>query len=214
MNCSVPIFNQCLALLERIGYIKRGKGQIEITGWNDIQSDYAKGLDKGYYKNNKKKLASDSEVSTPRVEESREEKKKRDSAHFPESNVPTWEEVRAAAQMQSVPESSAKKFFDHHENNSLWINQFNRLIDWRKKLVSWAANDRIKPADKPKRNPSWPTLKDIQSVVYEKCGNPPESQAFAGNYWQFWEKKEWKKGGSDLDWRSDLPIQIASRLRK
>lgn len=77
INVSVPVFNQCISLLERVGIIKRGNGNIEINGWNEKQSDYAKGLDKGYY--NKKKtsklLASNSEVSTVRREEKRVEEK-------------------------------------------------------------------------------------------------------------------------------------------
>ena len=44
--------------------------------------------------------------------------------------------------MRGITKESAKSFFDHHQNNSLWVNQFNRLIDWRSKLVTWAANDR------------------------------------------------------------------------
>lgn len=66
---------------------------------------------------------------------------------LPEAAIPTWAEVKAEAQMRGVPEKSAKAFFDHHEGNALWLNQHNRLINWRVKLTSWAANDR-----QPQRN--------------------------------------------------------------
>jgi hypothetical protein len=62
-----------------------------------------------------------------------------------EAALPTWAEVKTEAEMRSVPEASAKSFFDHHQNNSLWVNQFGRLIDWRRKLISWANNDRSNP---------------------------------------------------------------------
>jgi len=60
----------------------------------------------------------------------------------PDANVPTWDEVKQLAQMRGVPESSAKTFFDHHEGNSLWINQHGKLINWQHKLTSWATTDR------------------------------------------------------------------------
>lgn len=62
--------------------------------------------------------------------------------HFPDAAVPTWPEVLAYAQIHGVPEISARAFFDHHENNSLWLNQYQRLINWKSKLITWSANDR------------------------------------------------------------------------
>lgn len=75
LNISVPIFNECLNLLERAKFISRGGGKLVVAGWDKMQSDYARGLDKGYYTNRKtrKKLASNSVVSTARGEESRRE---------------------------------------------------------------------------------------------------------------------------------------------
>lgn len=65
------------------------------------------------------------------------------ATHAPDdANIPTWEDVRVEAQVRAVPETSAKAFFDHHEDNALWLNQHNRLINWKTKLLSWAANDR------------------------------------------------------------------------
>lgn len=82
INVSVPIFNECLKLLERAKFITRHNGHMIVTGWDRLQSDYARGLDKGYYnsKKTRKKLASKSEklasnslVSTTRREERRVE---------------------------------------------------------------------------------------------------------------------------------------------
>jgi len=61
---------------------------------------------------------------------------------FPEASIPTWAEVKAYAEMHAIPETSARKFFDHHENKNLWLNKFDRMIEWKKSLVSWAAEDR------------------------------------------------------------------------
>lgn len=65
-----------------------------------------------------------------------------DNAHFPEANVPTWQEVKRAADMGCIPEASAKRFFDHHEDNSLWLNRHGRLINWQSYLKTWADKDR------------------------------------------------------------------------
>jgi hypothetical protein len=68
---------------------------------------------------------------------------------FAEAAIPTWDEVKTAANMSGVSEASARAFYDHHEDNTLWLNQYQRLINWRRKLVSWATKDRQNP---PKKN--------------------------------------------------------------
>jgi hypothetical protein len=85
VNISVPVFNQSIGLLERIKYITRQDGFIIIHGWDRLQSDYARGLDKGYYKKTSKRLVSKSEVSTARGEEKRGEEKKGTAAPLPPS---------------------------------------------------------------------------------------------------------------------------------
>lgn len=68
-----------------------------------------------------------------------------------EAAIPTWDDVKALATMRAVPEASAKSFFDHHEGNGLWLNQFGKLINWQHKLTTWAASDRQNPkASAPK----------------------------------------------------------------
>lgn len=63
-------------------------------------------------------------------------------APFADGAIPTLEEVLRQAGMSAVTEESARAFYNHHEDNSLWINQHGRLIHWRKKLISWQATDR------------------------------------------------------------------------
>lgn len=58
------------------------------------------------------------------------------------ANLPTWAEVKAEADMRGVPEASARAFFDHHEGNSIWLNEHGKLKNWRHKLKVWADKDR------------------------------------------------------------------------
>lgn len=60
------------------------------------------------------------------------------------AEIPTWKEVKDYANGHAVSEKTARHFFDHHQGNSLWINNYGRMIDWRHKLVSWSVNDREK----------------------------------------------------------------------
>lgn len=63
------------------------------------------------------------------------------------AEIPTWEEVKRTADVRGVPTDSAKRFFDHHEGNQLWINQHGKVINWQYKLTTWAASDRtVKPS--------------------------------------------------------------------
>ena len=66
--------------------------------------------------------------------------------------IPTLQEVLSEADMRGLKRESAQSFFNHHQDNSLWINQFNRLIDWRSKLRSWATKDRTQKHEGNKRN--------------------------------------------------------------
>jgi Helix-turn-helix domain len=62
----------------------------------------------------------------------------------PDADLPVWFEIKAEADMRGVPEASARRFFDHHESNSLWLNRYGRLINWKFKLLAWASQDREK----------------------------------------------------------------------
>ncbi|MEI6195280.1 MAG: DUF1376 domain-containing protein [Verrucomicrobiota bacterium] len=94
--------------------------------------------------------------------------------HTHTGEIPTFDEVKAEAVMRVVPEASAKAFFDHHEGNQLWINQYGRLINWKHKLTVWAVNDRqFKP-----KNAIHP--KAVQQRVNRNVGTANET--LAGKY--------------------------------
>lgn len=59
-----------------------------------------------------------------------------------DASVPTIEEVASEASMRMIKQETAKKFFNHHNDNSLWFNQFGKLINWRSKLKTWSENER------------------------------------------------------------------------
>lgn len=59
-----------------------------------------------------------------------------------EAVIPTLAEVQTYGELHGVPQDTAKRFFDHHNDNNLWLNQHGRLIRWQTKLTNWATNDR------------------------------------------------------------------------
>ena len=63
-------------------------------------------------------------------------------ARAEDSHLPNLKDVLTVASMSAVTEVSAKAFFDYHQDNNLWLNRNGLLINWRSKLVSWAAKDR------------------------------------------------------------------------
>ena len=79
--------------------------------------------------------------------------------------IPTFEEVKQEADIRCIPEASAKVFFDHHQDNSLWLNQFGRLINWRSKLTTWSVNDRQPKPNKPNAT-NRPTAPDRNAGTY------------------------------------------------
>lgn len=144
INISVPIFNQSVVLLERIKYISRKDGNIIIHGWDNLQSDYARGLDKGYYKKTSKKLASDSLVSTARREESREEETRKEKevgnvALLPRFQKPSIEEIRLQAAKCGMSEIEVNKFFNYYESNG-WRVGRNPMRSWTHALTNWKNN--------------------------------------------------------------------------
>lgn len=133
--------------------------------------------------------------------------------HAQDAGLPTWEEVKAEAGMRNVPEASAKKFFEHHQNNSLWVNQFQRLINWREKLTTWAVKDReiSSIAEPKKRNPDAPTMTAVKDLMLEKWGDDPRWQNWAVSFYNFWSdpRRDWKhKDGKKIDWQIELSKQV------
>lgn len=75
--------------------------------------------------------------------------REREAGAFAE--IPTLEEVLAMAEMRGVLPTAAKSFFDHHQDNSLWLNQHGRLINWQSKLVNWQVRERANAPIAPKK---------------------------------------------------------------
>lgn len=82
-----------------------------------------------------------------------------------DANLPTWEEVKAFAERSAIKQESAKAFYDHHEGNQLWLNQHQRLINWKHKIASWAANDRAKPKSKPEPNEKMTPQQILEAAI-------------------------------------------------
>lgn len=132
-----------------------------------------------------------------------------ESAECLEANIPTWAEVFDYARGHGVLESSARSFFDHHQGNSLWVNQYGRLIDWRTKLPSWAARDRKVETMKPAR--VGPTLAEVQAYAREKWGDDQRHSNWAVSFHTFWNdpKRKWASGGKFIDWQVKLTEQVS-----
>jgi len=73
-----------------------------------------------------------------------------------EAISPTWEAVKEIAAMRGVKFEVAKKFFDHYEDNNLWVNQHGLPINWMNKLKKWQETER-----QPKAGNSPSTIEDI-----------------------------------------------------
>ena len=103
-----------------------------------------------------------------------EGKRSRDNASdkpFQEAGIPTWNEVKDYAEMHAIDETSAKSFFNHHEDNGLWINQFGRLIPWSKKIITWAANDRQPNSKNAHHCPSSARNTGLTQTAESKAGD-------------------------------------------
>lgn len=68
-----------------------------------------------------------------------------------DAHIPTLDEVLVLADARGISTDSARSFFNYHQDNNLWLNQFQKLINWESKLITWATNDRAK-LKRPERN--------------------------------------------------------------
>jgi uncharacterized protein YdaU (DUF1376 family) len=90
------------------------------------------------------------------------------TSECPDAGIPTKAEVLTEADMRGVTRDSALSFFDHHDNNQLWVNQFGRLINWRAKLLTWASKDKTMP--KPNAAPQKPaqSVFNLKTIIEAK----------------------------------------------
>jgi len=154
INVSPPILNQCVLLLERIGYIKRENGNIAIPGWESLQSNYAKGLDRGYYKSTNKTLVSNSIVSTTRGEERRGEESRRDKKGASnESRPPSLGEW-----LEALKKNPAYEGIDvgrEYGKMCAWC-ETNRKQATQRRFINW-----LNRADKPIHSISKPIQESL-----------------------------------------------------
>jgi hypothetical protein len=142
VGVSVPVFNQCLGLLEQIEYITRTDGTLKVLKWNKMQSEYCRGIKKGYFKKSRKKLPSNYLDSRIRGEERRREEKREEEstdkrcAVAPRFQKPGIEEVKLQCAKVGLPESEAEKFVAYYESNG-WRVGRNPMRSWSHALVNW-----------------------------------------------------------------------------
>lgn len=89
--------------------------------------------------------------------------------------------------MDCIPEASARKFFDHHEGNSLWINQHGRIIGWRVKLKAWAKSDR-QPKASPTRTDGAQRVQDNQELQRVSERMKTLQNTYSGH--QTWDRQD------------------------
>lgn len=65
--------------------------------------------------------------------------------------IPTLEEIKTYGSLNNVTPEICKKFWEHYSENNSWLNQFNKLINWKLKLVKWRENERSMVAGKPSK---------------------------------------------------------------
>ena len=132
---------------------------------------------------------------------------------------PSLRDVLDYAAGHGVSPESATRFFHHHDDNSLWINQHGRHIQWQSKLVTWQQQDRAraqsaaKTASPKPRTHTGPTLAEVAEAVFAKVGKRPETQAWAASWYNFWSGKKWLRRGFPMDWASELQVELAKHFR-
>lgn len=127
------------------------------------------------------------------------------------AEIPTWDEVRNLAAMRGVLESSAKRFFDYHQDNNLWINKTGRLINWESKLVNWQVEDRQRGFSSPSPKSLGPKSSDVQSYFQEKWGDDQRCSGWAASFLGYWsdQKRDWKRNGVPIDWKVEASRQVS-----
>lgn len=101
-----------------------------------------------------------------------------------ETEIPTLAEITAYGSQHSVTPETCRRFFDFHQGHNLWLNKFNRLIDWRHKLLVWRDEDRARPANGANGKSSSPVamviaLRDQRAALERQIETHPANPSFA-----------------------------------
>lgn len=143
------------AELARTSKIRQIRSEIGKKGvekrWKDSNS----------YTNSYSKRHSKTILSTTTTTDNKRESNAREAGNDSLAEIPSIEEVIQCGDMQNIPKETCEEFWKHYQGNNLWLNQFDRLIDWRIKLTSWATRAR-EPITKGNRN-----VKDGQARIPE-----------------------------------------------
>lgn len=116
-----------------------------------------------------------------------------------DANIPTWQEVKEFAACNGVTFDNAKSFFDHHENNGLWLNQFNRLINWTRKVKTWQETNRVMKGQTPHQ--IGPSLRDVKLYATDKGEG---ATRYAVDWHRHWHAKNWERNGKLIDWQVEF----------
>lgn len=116
---------------------QREKTRLRVQKHRAGNDDVTLGNDSVTVCNNKQKTEADTKAEADLERESAD------------AGIPTWKEVQTEASMQAVLPETAKSFFDYHQDQNYWINNFGRLINWRSKLRNWKVKDQIFQPNKP-----------------------------------------------------------------
>lgn len=135
LNISIPILNECINLLLKIGFIEKDDKFLKVLTWNEMQSDYCRGKDRGYYKKTSNKLASVSLESTVRREERRGEEKKENGFSVlsaADKVIKSKELERCMKRMDTLK----SQYSDHQDWDTKDRSEFNTLKTRRNVLRS------------------------------------------------------------------------------
>lgn len=98
------------------------------------------------------------------------------------SEIPSLEEVLKEADMRGILKQTAEGFFNYHQGNNTWFNQYNRLINWRDKLRTWATNERSKGGKVNGESvpPDWKQIQILEECISSHIANK-ESTSYNHN---------------------------------
>jgi hypothetical protein len=177
LKISIQKVGEAVNLLIEIRYCELKDGMLIVLKWGEKQSDYLNRKSQGYWENRRK--SHDSHSDSPcitvnhgksRLEERRGEEIKGEeiiNTHTgADAAIPTLQEVLTYAEMRAVTVETATKFFNHHQDNDLWINQHGRIIKWKTKLVNWQAQDRQLKSQNANSKTHRPTTPDRNAGTY------------------------------------------------
>lgn len=101
-----------------------------------------------------------------------EAKAGREETPAPDVGIPTLQEVLDYGPTANATPESCTNFFNHKQDNNLWLNRFGKLINWRSGLRTWAVKDRAMPqVEKKNTLPAFRQLEALKDKFYSLPAN-------------------------------------------